>query len=67
MTTTTSDRVDELRAELRSRLKGICSDMPAENFEALIQQMAELQDRSERRAIDPESWVGTSRRFQAHS
>jgi hypothetical protein len=41
--------------------------MSPEDFEALIQQMAELQHRSERRDIDPESWVGTNRRFQTPS
>jgi len=46
-----SDRRSAIRADLERRLRNICSNFPEEDFQALLDVMAERKLRSERGKI----------------
>ena len=48
-------RFEEIRADLTTRLRDVCADMAAEEFEALIARMARVQLRYE---AESATWAG---------
>ncbi|HEX2722424.1 MAG TPA: hypothetical protein VHM24_05865 [Gemmatimonadaceae bacterium] len=37
------DRMEQLRGEIRARLRGVCSHLPEASFEALVHKIADQQ------------------------
>ncbi|MEO7714356.1 MAG: hypothetical protein ABIV10_15700 [Gemmatimonadaceae bacterium] len=47
-----AERLEHIEAELRQRLRPSCTEMPADQFQELVERMASLQLKYELRGTD---------------